>query len=143
MKKAERNCRKLQTGETPWSLAYQKGSDKVDAVSTLLQRRGGAKIGPHLCKWKLNKAGILHLFTASADIIKEQRKGAYRELKQLKKKASILQENWLDSLTEARAEQGNTTQEKQLIELKRRGSEMLELFDGAMSDFDQAVSLWL
>jgi hypothetical protein len=52
MKKSEQHCRKLGTGETPWSLAYQQGRDKVDAVSTLLQRRGGAKIGPHLCECK-------------------------------------------------------------------------------------------
>ena len=117
---AEKNCRKLRTGNIEFSPTIQHQRNLIRFWKLLSKRKRGHKIDTkYLTRWE-KKLDIHNSFTIPLPEINQHLKTAYDKYKCLKKEHTALRDEWLDQLAAARAEAGNKDSTIELANLRQR-----------------------
>ena len=100
IKHAEKKCRKLKLGKTPWSPELSKARKNIVLWNMLLRQQKNLKINTK----KLIRLGkqlkITVDDTGNIDSIKKKRKEAYQKWNELTRNAESLRTKWLEELAE-------------------------------------------
>lgn len=120
---AESTCRKLRTGETPWSTLLQELRD-MEALWTGIFRLKimGKKIGKQQILRRANKCNYKgQLFDLPIAIIKENKKHAQQQRYKFEAtQATTKRQEFIETLAQRRAEENNSTAAKQLKQILTR-----------------------
>jgi len=117
---ADQHCRKLKTGEAPWSLDFKMARSTVDYWNTLYKYRNEGRGHRYHILRKAKAALITINFGLTMTQIGVHRKEAYREYNRIKKQAPESRKTWLQSLADAKAATGNTSAAQHLENMRRR-----------------------
>jgi len=117
---ADLHCRKFKTGEAPWSLEFKIARALVDYWNAFYKLRNEGRGHTYHAKRKAKAAHLQIDFSLTMEQIKAQRKQAYATYRSVKNQAPEARKNWLQSLAEAKAKQGNTTAVQHLENLHRK-----------------------
>jgi hypothetical protein len=118
---AKGKCRKLCTGQVTFSPELQAARNQITAWVHLVNRAKGKKVSSRLISRLLKKANIdssVHAYEET--LLQEKLKEAYQKYYKVKGSAKELRQMALESLVEAIADKGNTSQEKALKALQER-----------------------
>jgi hypothetical protein len=118
VRSAEKRCRKLRTGNVPYSDTLQTSRNKIQAFSLLLKFKRGLKVSSRLLSRSLKKAGIPTTTKANSIIvIQDELKVEYKHYYSLKKTSKELRETHLERLASAMATKGNLKKENVIKQL--------------------------
>ncbi len=118
---AEKKCRKLRTGNVPYSDTLQQERNKIEAYCLLLKFKKGLKVSSRRLTGSLKKAGIPT--TVKRDpilVVQDELKAAYKRYYSLKKNSNELRETHLERLASAVASKGNLNRENIIKQLRAR-----------------------
>jgi hypothetical protein len=118
---AESKCRKLRTGQVAFSPELNEARIKIIAWLLLVSKAKGRKTSSRMISRALKCATIpTEARGYDEPILQEKLKAAYQEYYKIKGCAKELRNTALESLAEAIAVSGNSSQEKTLAALRER-----------------------
>jgi hypothetical protein len=121
IRSAERKCRKLRTGNVPFSDTLQHERNTIAAYSLLLKFKKRLKVSSRRLTRSLKKAGIpTSIKGDSVLVVQDELKAAYKRYFTLKKNSSALRDTHLERLASAMATTGNLQRENIIKQLRAR-----------------------
>jgi hypothetical protein len=128
MQLAEKNCRKLRMGATPYSPEYFEIASMVGLWRLVVKVKAGRSIDSRFLKRQAKLRGV-DMSVIRSSTLEEARnllKTAYDKLHQFSKSASSKRSTWLEDLADARALAGNHSSEQELKLLLHREKQRKE-----------------
>ena len=126
---AESRCRKLKMGQVPFSDKLQAASAIVDARRLQLTKLHGGKVSSRFLQRTFQAAGVEYKRDISLQEGIAAKKEAINSYIKVKKKGPELRRTFQENLAQARAEAGNTSAAKELIQLQTREQQRLNWFN--------------
>ena len=117
---AEKKCRKLCTGKTPWLPALQRARQMITFWVLIRRRLKGCKVGARRVIRLKKKLGIkenTHLLLPEVD---RKIKKDYKTYRTCKRNATELRFNYQESLAQAMAEEDHQSKAQALQDLQHR-----------------------
>ena len=120
MLQAVKKCRKLKTGALEYSPTLQHQRDLIRFWKLILKRRKGHKIDTkYLSRWE-RKLNLQHTFRTPIHTIQNHITTAKKQYNLLKKKHSVLRDEWISQLAAACAEAGHKDSVIELANLRQK-----------------------
>ena len=133
MKHAEKHCRKLRMGSTPYSLEYSKVSLLVLVWRLIVKLKSGKSIDSRYFNRQLKRANLdkQNVMAMTIDESRLQLQTMYRSLNSFSKDALHKRSTWLEELACARADTNGLSAEQELRNLihrehQRRNARMIK-----------------
>ena len=124
---ADKNCRKLHMGATPWSPIYQANCARIEYWTLVRNKLSGRKqVNANLLRRKAKAANITYDPSWTLEDVKAMLKSAYQEKKRNHPHASDNRFSHLDSLATAKAIMGKTDATKEKNAMIRRETQRKE-----------------
>ena len=120
IKYADKHCRKLKTGDVPFSPQRQKQHTTMELWEAVSTKKCGRKYSTNRIRRLAKKANIVHPLHKSLNEARKLTKQAYQDYYAMKKKAHKLRGTYLDRKAEALAEAKDMKKSTVIKQLKHR-----------------------
>ena len=120
MMEADKKCRKLTMGAIQYTPAYSAARTRIELWSLVVKKLRGGIVDSTYLRRKAKSAKVTDPLGRTLEEALEMRTAAYQDEKRLAKASEGKRQSWLETLAEARAEEGNLTQEQEIKNMLRR-----------------------